>query len=538
MSNFNFQLLPMDKVGISFQYSPELVSAVKRLTGRKWIPEVKLWEIPLKSVPEIPKILGCNIPPYIEQAYKDLFVPKPVSMTPGLLNSSITPYPFQKEGIEFLSSRKNALLADEVGLGKTLQAIGTALQLGCRKVLVACPSSVKKQWCREVSKFTDKKCVVIIGSPEKRKNIYREDAMFFIVNYELILKDLEFLNTLKWDMVIADEISRIKNWKSKTKAALTKIRTTYKLGLSATPLENNLQELYSIVSWIKPEIFGNFNDFLNKFCFYQHGAWGGIEITGVKEPEKLHLALGEIMIRRKKQDVYKDLPEIVRNEYYIPLTANQETMYREIEANVRNLVAKDTFDESILTQLMYLRECCNSPRLLNPDLLENGKVNEIVEVIEQFSSEHKIVVFSQWTKFLDLLAEELKVRGHNFVSIRGDVSEEQRDKNVQALTNDPYTRILLSSDAGGMGINLQAADVLIHCDLLWNPQKMTQREGRVHRIGQTKTVNVITIMTEDTVEAKVYNLLISKSELFDKVIEGSENITIDRSMIKKIFKEG
>ncbi len=420
--------------------------------------------------------------------------------------------------------------------GKTLQAIATALHLGCNKVLVVCPASVKRQWCREIQKFTYKSCVVIEGSQKQREQQYTRDVTFFIINYELVMKDLLILNSKVWDMIIADEVSRIKNWKSKTKSALTQIKTNFKLGLTATPIENNVQELYSILSWINPEILGTYFNFINEYCYFCTNPYGGYKITGIKDTKRLHEALKPIMIRRKKSEVYTELPEIIHNEYYMPLSITQQKMYKEINNNIMNLVQKEEMDDNVLNQIMYLRELCNSPRLLNPQLADNGKIPEIIEIVKQFSSEHKIIIFSQWAKFLDLLAEELIKNNLNFVTIKGDVSQEMREQNILNFNTNPEMKVVLSSDAGNMGLNLQIADVLIHCDLLWNPQRMVQREGRIHRIGQQNRVNVITIMTQDTIEEKVYTLLKSKSDLFNQIMEDENNIKFDKDIIKKIFK--
>ncbi len=536
MTKYNFTLTDENIIRISFNYDPEAVIVVKSFSVRTWNPTLSCWEIPLHICNEIPIVLKVEIPQIIKERYEYIYTKQPIKFNPILLRPEIIPYPFQISGIEFLSSNKNSLLSDEVGLGKTLQAIATALHLNCKKVLVVCPASVKRQWQREIQKFTDKSCIVIEGTLKQREKQYTQDCMFFVVNYELVMRDLLIINLRVWDMVIADEVSRIKNFKSRTKSALIKVKTIFKLGLSATPLENDIQELHSIFSWINPITLGTYWNFINEYCYFSSSTYGGYQITGIKDSKKLHETLKEIMIRRKKSDVFKELPEIVHNEFYVPLTPIQQKMYREIETNILNLVQKDEFGDNILNQIMYLRELCNSPRLLNKELKENGKVDEIIEIVKQFSSEHKLVIFSQWTKFLDLLEDELKNINMESVSIRGDIKQEQREENITRFNTDPNIRIMLCSEAGGVGLNLQVADVLVHCDLLWNPMKMQQREGRIHRIGQKNTVNVITVMTDHTIEEKVYNILQTKKELFDKIIEGKDIESINQEIIRKIFK--
>lgn len=383
MTNYILDLIDNNVIRIFFSYSSKSVELVKSFSIRTWNPELKCWEIPLKICPEIPKILGIQIPQNIKDVYEYIYIPKPIKFNPNLLKQEVKPYPFQISGVEFLSSNKNSLLADDVGLGKTLQSIATALHLNCKKVLVVCPSSVKRQWIREIQKFTDKSCQIIEGTLKQREKQYTQDSVFYVINYELVIKDISCINLRTWDMIIADEISRIKNWKSLTKNSLLKIKTRFKLGLSATPIENRVQELHSIMSWINPDVLGTYWNFINEYCYFSSSKYGGYLITGIKDSKKLHETLKEVMIRRKKSDVFKELPEIVHNNYYIPLSPIQKKMYKEIETNIMSLVQKDEFGNNILNQIMYLRELCNSPRLLNTDLKENGKVDEIIEIIEQ-----------------------------------------------------------------------------------------------------------------------------------------------------------
>jgi len=385
MTNYFLNLTDDNIIRISFAYNPESVESVKSFSNRSWNKELSCWEIPLSVCNEIPKVLGVYIPQDIKERYEYIYNIKPIKYDETLIRPEIKPYNFQILGIEFGASNKNFLLADEVGLGKTLQAIGTALHLNCKKIIVVCPSSVKGQWQREINKFTDKSSIIIDGSQKQREQQYEKDVMFYIVNYELILRDISIINKRLWDMVIADEVSRIKNWKSKTKTALTRIKTNFKVGVSATPIENNIQELHSIVSWINPNIFGSYWNFVNEYCYFCNNSYGGYQVTGIKDAKKLHETLKSVMIRRKKAEVFKELPEIIHNEYYVPLTPTQKQMYEEVKGNIMNLVQRGDMSNNMLNEIMYLREICNSPRLLNPDIMENGKVDEIVEIIKQFT---------------------------------------------------------------------------------------------------------------------------------------------------------
>ena len=379
---YNFKLVE-DIVQISFLYSSESVEAIKRFSIRTWDSEQRCWEIPLKIINEIPQVLGVEIPQILKEAYEYRYVQKPIIFNSNFLRPEIKPYPFQISGVEFLASHKNALLSDELGLGKSLQAMVTALHLNCNKVLIICPASLKRQWKREIEKFTTKECTIIGGTLKQRKELYLKDTTFFVVNYELTLKDLPMINLRTWDMVIADEISRIKNYKSLAKKSLLQIKSNFRIGISSYPIENRIQDLHSILSWINPNILGSYWNFINEYCYFCTNPYGGYTITGIKDAKKLHEILKSVMIRRKKVEVFTELPEMIHNNYYIPLTITQQKMYKEIESNIMNLVQREIYDENCLNQIMYLRELCNSPRLLNEKIAEGSKIPEIINIIDQ-----------------------------------------------------------------------------------------------------------------------------------------------------------
>ncbi len=530
----HFQLLPNNEIGISFHYDPAIIEIIKTLSHRRWDSISKQWICPLSIAPEIQLVTKHKLPEHIYQQHNLIYSNQQIQYNPSLLK--ISPYPFQIEGIKFLSQTKNTLCADDVGLGKTLQAIATTLHLNCKKVLIICPASVKRQWQGEISKFTSHQSQLIEGTQPQRKEQYSSiSPTFFIINYELLLHDLPLINLRQWDMVIADEITRIKNYRSKTLLSLSQVKTNFKLGLSATPLENSLKELHSIFSWINPHILGRWYDFVNQYTYYRKTPWNSYEITGIKNKELLHLNLKKAMIRRKKSDVFQQLPSITRQEYYVPLSSQQRLLYEQIRNKVITLIDKPNFNHNdqinTLTELLYLRECCSSPRLLNQDLKENGKIPEIIAILEQLNKS-KIILFTQWKKFGDLLVEEIQKKW-KCIFIHGDILPENRDKLISEFKESSDINILVTTDCLMYGMNLQFCDTIIHCDLLFNPQKMMQREGRVHRIGQEKPVTIITVMTQDTIEEKVYNLLQEKQTLFDEVIEGQ---VIDRELIKKIMR--
>ncbi len=459
-------------------------------------------------------------------------------------------YEYEKKGSVFLAVQGNALLADEMGLGKTAQAIAAFLLLKSegkvKNALVIVPASLKLQWAREIEKFTDEPYVVIFGAKEQRIQQYnRAPVSFYILNYELLLRDFEEIRRLNADLIILDEAQRIKNYQTKTHQLIRLLQRKYAFALTGTPLENHLMELYTVMRFLNPSVLGgNVQTFMRRYCIKNHfGA-----IIGYRRMEEVRKKVSAIILRRTKQEVLSELPERVENIYSVPLTPVQEKMYRQYRQPLLELLKKkEEWRERDLHeafgQMTYLLEICDSAELVDEQEKASSKLEELKPILEEIlSSEHKILLFSQWERMTAILQREIEKMDVKTVRFYGDLSPKERQETIDAFTNQQDIRVFISTDAGALGVNLQAADFVINFDLPWNPAKLEQRIARAHRIGQKRTVNVVNLITIRTLESGILKVLYKKRRLFKEIFDYLEtermlsSAPAARQMIAQILK--
>jgi hypothetical protein len=440
-------------------------------------------------------------------------------------------YPYQAVGTLFLAFTEKALLADDMGLGKTPQALAAAKLLrewhGINRVLVVTPASVKPQWGREIERFSDDSYVVVSGSKQKRAAQYAQGAFFTVVNYELVLRDLEHIHALSADLVVLDEAQRIKNWRAKTSQAIKELPRKFAFVLTGTPLENKLEELYSIVEFLDDKLLGPPWQFMAQHVIQDE--WGGI--IGYKDLEGVRRAIAPILLRRRKADVLADLPERIDNDFWLPLETEQERVYRPLERQLTALLRLPEWGPQqsalALSLLTHLREAATAAQLVNPRVTSSSKLRELPALVEEIASEgHKMLIFSQWERMTRhaedaLKNSKFKIQNSEFKSVRlhGGLGMRARQRIIEQFSTDPQTMAFISTDAGGLGLNLQAASFVINLDLPWNPAKVEQRIGRAHRIGQTQPVNVINMIAQDTIEQRVLDVLYRKQALFEEILD-------------------
>lgn len=433
-------------------------------------------------------------------------------------------YPYQAVGTLFLAFTERALLADDMGLGKTPQSIAAARLLKewheIKKVLVVTPASVKFQWGREIERFSSESYTVVGGTKQKRAMQYEQDVFFTIINYELVLRDLEHLHALKPDLVILDEAQRIKNWRAKTSQALKDLPRPYAFVLSGTPLENRLEELYSIVEFLDDRLLGPPWQFMARHIIKDE--WGGV--IGYKDLEGVRRAIAPILLRRRKADVLTQLPERIDNDFWLELDTEQERVYRPLEKAMNELLRLPEWGPEqsalALSLLTRLRECATAAQLVDPSVRSSSKLRELPSLVQEITSEgHKMLIFSQWERMTRHAQEVLTQAGFKSVRLYGGLSMRERERVIERFKTDPSIHAFISTDAGGLGLNLQAASFVINLDLPWNPAKVEQRIGRAHRIGQTQPVNVINMIALNTVEQRVLEVLYRKQELFDEILD-------------------
>jgi SNF2 family DNA or RNA helicase len=453
-------------------------------------------------------------------------------------------YPFQQEGILHLAFGGRALLADDMGLGKTVQAIAASALLhqlrDIQRVLVVCPASLKHQWAREIRRFTSFPVNVIEGNLETRRGLYNQPAFFNIVNYELVWRDLDELQGLRPDVVILDEAQRIKNWRTKTADYVKQLRGRYAFVLTGTPLENRLDELYSVFQFIDPNILGPLWRFNQRYFQLEMRRSGSFKVLGYKNLDELRGRIGPYVVRRTREEVLHDLPERVDNNFFVEMSDKQWKAYNGFKETVARLVAlarrrplRPEERDVLLKSLMKMRMICDALALHDPDLPPREvertapKLRELGLILEDeiASNGHKAVVFSQWTRMLELTESVVGRLGLGYVTLTGDVPTPKRGALITRFFEDPDCRVFLSSDAGGVGLNLQAASLVVNLDLPWNPAVLEQRIARAHRHGQRHTVQVVNLIAKGTIEERMLDTLAAKRQVFAGVFGGDDAAT-------------
>jgi superfamily II DNA or RNA helicase len=463
-----------------------------------------------------------------------------------LLNTELLPY--QLDGIAFAVGAGRAILADDMGLGKTIQGIGVAelmrSEFGIQKVLVVCPASLKAQWRSEIERFSQRACQLVLGPAAERREQYRRLVFFTICNYEQVLRDCSAIENVPFDLVILDEAQRIKNWEAKTSQAIKALRSRFALALSGTPLENRLDELYSVVEFIDERHLGpTFRFFNHHRAVNERGT-----VLGYENLAELRRQLAPILLRRTRDLVLDELPPRTTEVVRVAPTTQQIDMHGGHMQTVAAITRKPYISEMDLLRLqkalLMCRMCADSTTLVDKKKPgHSSKLERLDELLDQLLAEgnRKIVVFSEWTMMLDLIEERLAKRGRHrtgkrgsrpspspsrpkWVRLDGKVPQRKRQALVHQFQTDPEISLFLTSNAGSTGLNLQAANTVINVDLPWNPATLEQRIGRAHRMGQTRPVQVFVLVTEETIEENLLATLAAKRDLAMAVLDPDSEI--------------
>ncbi len=440
-------------------------------------------------------------------------------------------YPYQVRGVAFLASAGRAVLADDMGLGKTLQAIAASVWLseyeGVRRVLIVCPASLKHQWAREIERFTGHQAVVVQGNAKARKALYRQPARYVICNYELVLRDHHaIVEAGAPDLLVLDEAQRIKNWKTKTADAVKSVPSRYAFVLSGTPLENRLEDLYSVMQVIDRRVLGPLWQFLVHF----HVTDPRGKVLGYRNLSELRRRLQGVMLRRDRRVVADQLPERIVQRLDTPMTRQQRELHDGAMSAARKIARipsqqkrplSPAEQKRLLAALQTARMACDHGGLVDETIVGSPKLSEITRLLDELSLQggEKVVVFSQWRRMLDLVKVEAEELGLGVAYLHGGVPTRKRGALIDRFAEDPSCQVFLSTDAGATGLNLQAASVLINVDLPYNPALLDQRLARIHRLGQQRTVQIVLLVAADSYEHRVGAILEGKRELFLNVVD-------------------
>jgi superfamily II DNA or RNA helicase len=458
-----------------------------------------------------------------------------------------TLYDYQAEGALFAARAGRCLLGDEMGLGKTIQAITAAeimaRHFGVERVLVVCPTSLKHQWQREIERFTERSVQVIGGMRPQRGLQFGQDSFFKVLNYDTVHADLDLIDAWSPDLVILDEAQRIKNWNTRVARSVKKIQSPYAIVLTGTPLENRLEELVSIVQFVDRFRLGPTYKLLDTHQIRDdHG-----KVVGYQQLDRLGATLQPILLRRQKNQVLNQLPARLDKTFFVPMTPLQQQLHTENKEIVAKLVSKwkrykflsEGDQRRLMIALQNMRMACDNSYLLDQATKEGTKPDELATVLDELfeNGESKAVVFSQWLRMHEVLLPALRERGWDFVLFHCGVPGPKRKELVDRFREDPKCRLFLATDAGGVGLNLQFASVVINMDLPWNPAVLEQRIGRVHRLGQKRPVHVVNFVAKGTIEEGMLSVLSFKKSLFAGVLDGgAKEVFLGGSRLTKFME--
>lgn len=422
------------------------------------------------------------------------------------------------------------ILADEMGLGKTIQIIyyiKEILKEEKSKFLIVVPTSLAYNWIYEFNKFAqDIKTLLIVGNKKEREEKFKQKENYdvIITTYGLLREDEEYYLNDYYHTMIIDEAQNIKNYMAGVSKTVKRINAKTKFALTGTPIENSTLELWSIFDFVMPGYLSNLQKFQSKYKINDFNDDSEILIKG------LNNQINPFILRRRKKDVIKELPEKLENNIFIDLSEEQKKIYISELENVKKKM--DELLENggmtkvrfmILQLLMKLRQICIDPSIVYENYKGgSNKIDTLVNVVkESINNNHKILIFTSFKTALNIVKEKLEKENINSYVIDGSVKSKDRMDRVEEFNNNPNSCVfLIMLKSGGTGLNLTSADVVIHLDLWWNPQAENQATDRAHRIGQKNIVEVIKLITRGTIEEKILTLQEKKKKLSDKIIDG------------------
>lgn len=408
------------------------------------------------------------------------------------------------------------VLADEMGLGKTVQTIAFLLSEKNKKSLIVAPTSLIYNWKNEFNKFAPTmKICVLHGDKDERQEILNdlENYDVILTTYGTLKNDEEKYEKIKFDYCILDEGQNIKNPLAQSTKSVKNIKAENKFILTGTPIENNLIELWSIFDFIMPGYLDNVSNFKNRFVNKEDSA---IELQKYIKP---------FMLRRLKKDVITELPEKIEKNYYVELTKEQKKVYASYVKDIKEKMENNEFNDDKITIFSYLtklRQLCLDPSIVLDDYNgKSGKIEEVVSMIkDNISENHKILLFSQFTSVLKNISKRLTENKIQHFYLDGSTNAGKRLELVEEFNNNDETKVfLISLKAGGTGLNLTSADIVIHFDPWWNPAVEDQATDRAHRIGQKNVVQVFKLISEGTVEDKILSLQEKKKQIIKDVLD-------------------
>lgn len=454
-------------------------------------------------------------------------------LVPKELNASLREY--QIQGFKWFKTLSHlqfgGILADEMGLGKTIQTIAFLLSQKNKKSIVVAPTSLIYNWKNEFETFAPNLNILVLhGSKSERKEMLKniDENDVILTTYTILKNDFSELENIEFDYCIIDEAQNIKNPYSQNSEAVKQVKASVRFALTGTPIENNLLELWSIFDFIMPGYLYSKNKFQEKF------------LKTTDNIVELKKQIQPFMLRRLKKEVLSQLPDKIETNFFVEMTEDQKKVYKTYVDDIKEKMKDADFNKDKITILSYLttlRQLCLDPSIKIDNYNgESGKINVLNEIVsENIENNHKILIFSQFTSVLKNIGKELENENINYFYLDGQTNPKQRVELVDEFNKSEDVRVfLISLKAGGTGLNLTSADVVIHFDPWWNPAIESQATDRAHRYGQKNVVEVIKLISKGSIEENIIKLQEDKKELIQKII--SEDLK-NESFIKMLSKE-
>ena len=500
-----------NKICLRFPYSVGMVSRVKELYGRVWDKENNYWHLP--AAPMYAKIAVSFGNEHNFTISGDVLKLARFNLNPVVKQDRTALYFFQGDAVDFIHNNGgNCIVADSCGLGKTIEALWAIKeQPNTVKVLVVCPASVIYKWQDEVKKWLGKDATIITKGSQ---DIPKEDDLL-IMSYDILVRSVNKMDNYRFDLMILDEVHYISNHKTKRGKAIKNVHAKARLMLSGTPFLNRPIELWNILNTLNPYKWANYWSFANCYAGATKVKMGYKTfwtVDGATNIPELREILKPIMIRRLKQDVLKDLPELTRTVMPVDI---EMTEYKSALRDLRKWLkeqGKVTVTLNALSKLNYLRQ-----------LVGKGKVKHAIEFAEDFltdSDSRKLVIYCHHRAVVDMIVSALRSWGVE--TIVGSDSNIKRADTIRKFQEKTLPRVLVISEAGGMGVDLFKADTILTVELPWNGATVQQAEARLHRIGQKNAVSSYFLIAKDTIDEHIYEMVKDKDSVIAGVL-GDEN---------------
>lgn len=532
---------------IKFDYDTRILEVIKSTSERFYNPDTKEWELPIKKLGYITQNLSdfdFEIHGYVSLAKKAVSVPDGFKF-------KTEPFEHQKVGFTFGLENDRWLLADEQGLGKTKQIIDIAvakkIERNYKHCLIICGvNGLKWNWRNEIHTHSDESCHILgqrykkngkitIGSNKDKlddvMSLYNSPQTsiqtisdYFIVTNVETLRDEEIVAQIVKlckcgiiNMIALDEAHKCKNHTSQQGKGMLKLNAETMIAMTGTPIMNKPLDLYVILKWLGFENHA-FYSFKNHYCVM--GGFGGYEIIGYKNLDELQERLNEIMLRRLKSEVF-DLPDKLYIDEYVEMTPKQSVIYKEVSSEIKSNIDQIKMANNPLAELIRLRQATGYTGILSSTIHESAKLDRMVELIEESIENGKqIVIFSNWTQITHIVEDRLLINGYTPAVITGETKDSDRQQLVDDFQKGSYKILVGTIGALGTGLTLTAGTVEIFLDHPWSRALYDQAVDRCHRIGQHDNVTIYNLLTKDTIDERIWEIVKKKGMISDAIVDG------------------